>query len=142
MNAVPHSHSVPGKISSTVAFLFRRRTATKNASPLFQVEFARLEHCLVNPELTASLFLILPYNRFDPDEPPRSYLQSREESMHNENESVAASPGTMLGRHLGRLNIPATRRFVFFFDVLLILGGGRGRRLAPPHGVGKQCDVA
>lgn len=49
--------------------------------------------------------------RFDPDEPPRSYLQSREESMQNENEgSIAASPGTMLGRHLGRLNFPGHRR--------------------------------
>lgn len=49
--------------------------------------------------------------RFDPDEPPRSYLQSREESMVNENEgSTAASPGTMLGRHLGRLNFPAHKR--------------------------------
>lgn len=45
-------------------------------------------------------------NRFDPDEPPRSYLQSREESMLGEG-SVAASPGTMLGRHLGRLNFPS-----------------------------------
>lgn len=48
-------------------------------------------------------------SRFDPDEPPRSYLQSREESMLNDSESIAASPGTMLGRHLGRLNLPATR---------------------------------
>ncbi|CAM9415618.1 unnamed protein product [Ectocarpus sp. 4 AP-2014] len=45
-------------------------------------------------------------SRFDPDEPPRSYLQSREESMLGEG-SVAASPGTMLGRHLGRLNFPS-----------------------------------
>lgn len=48
-------------------------------------------------------------NRFDPDEPPRSYLQSREESMlDGENSELrGASPGTMLGRHLGRLNFPS-----------------------------------
>eukprot|EP00752_Nemacystus_decipiens_P009511 g8502.t1 len=48
-------------------------------------------------------------SRFDPDEPPRSYLQSREESMlDGENSELrGASPGTMLGRHLGRLNFPS-----------------------------------
>lgn len=45
--------------------------------------------------------------RFDPDEPPRSYLQSREESMLDGENSVTASPGTMLGRYLGRLDFPS-----------------------------------
>lgn len=42
--------------------------------------------------------------------------------MHNENESVAASPGTMLGRHLGRLNIPAARRSVASVNLAFHLG--------------------